>query len=157
MNADSQCLKNSLQLATQKKLPRRNCLKHFNGRRDISPKCHTSTHILATTRKGGRSVFSDCKEIIAGALCATDPLRAGIMLAHFPKPMSELEHFETVKGPPRSPANSMSLFTMSYNLGLEQHARFGLDYGANQKIADRERLIASKGVMVVIHLFNTAD
>ena len=46
---------------------------------------------------------------------------------------------------------------MSYNLGLEQHARFGLDYGANQKIADRERLIASKGVMVVIHLFNTAD
>jgi hypothetical protein len=60
----------------------------FNGRRDISPKCHTSTHILATTRKGGRSVFSDCKEIIAGALCATDPLRAGIMLAHFPKPMS---------------------------------------------------------------------
>jgi hypothetical protein len=52
----------------------------------------------------------------------------------------------------------MSLFTMSYNLGLEQHARFGLDYGVNQKIADRERLIASKlGVMVVIHLFNTAD
>jgi len=47
---------------------------------------------------------------------------------------------------------------MSYNLGLEQHARFGLDYGPNQKIADRERLIASKsGVMVVIHLFNTFD
>jgi hypothetical protein len=72
-------------------------LKHFNGRRDISPKCHTSTHILATTRKGGRSVFSDCKEIIAGALCATDPLRAGIMLAHSLNLCPELKHFETIK------------------------------------------------------------
>ena len=47
---------------------------------------------------------------------------------------------------------------MSYNLGLEQHARFGLVMMSTKKIADRERLIASKlGVMVVIHLFNTAD
>jgi len=69
----------------------------------------------------------------------------------------ELEHFETVKAAAIT-GNSMSLFTMSYHLGLEQRARFGLDYGVNQKIADREQLIASKlGGMVVIHLFNTAD
>jgi hypothetical protein len=47
---------------------------------------------------------------------------------------------------------------MSYNLALERRRRSGLIIVSTKKIADLKRLIAPKlRVMVVIHLFNTAD
>ena len=98
MNADSQCLKNSqTAINYAEEVPGRNCLEHFNGRRDVLPKCHSSTHIFATTRKRGAAHSRMAKKLSQEAICAIDLLRAGIRLAHFPETMSRVRHFETVK------------------------------------------------------------
>lgn len=86
-----------LRLTTTKKLLRRNCLKHFNGRRDRLAKMpHLNAHPCHDP-EGAALRLSDCKEVTAGATCAIDALTAGILLAHFPEIWPELEHFETVQ------------------------------------------------------------
>ena len=68
----------------------------------------------------------------------------------------ELEHFETVKAAITGKLNEPVHHELSLRLRATRSIRVGL--WCQPKIADRERLIASKlGVMVVIHLFNTAD
>jgi hypothetical protein len=102
--------------------------------------------------------LSDCQEVIARAICATDLPTAGIMLAHFPETMARARARRNRSGRRAHRQNSLSLCTMSYNLALERRRRSGLIIVSTKKIADLKRLIAPKlRVMVVIHLFNTAD